>query len=485
MTTPTPTPASAYPPTEKTYILENTGPPTLQAPPQPPPLLATPDAPPKIPPGLAGYEGDDDPKKEKSSIAFTSFNYINSIVGSGVIGMPYAIYKAGVGMGLAVLVVVTVVTDAALCLMIAAARTAQASTYQDLVRSSFGRPGFILATCFQFMYPFISLISYNIIVGDTLRIVLIRVTGLSSESVLAERTFIVVSSTLLITLPLSLYRNITHLCKVSLCSVVMIAAIALAMVVRFGTMFDQVPATEDAWVIGKSGFPTTIGIMSFAFMCHHSSFLVYESLADNTQARWNRVTHISIGASAVLSITFGMAGFLTFTGYVQGDMFENYCWADDLMNLCRGGYALTILLTYPIECFVARDVLETAFFRDYQPQPFFRHAVLSVIIAILCMLLSFSTDCLGIVLELNGILCAIPLAFILPGLCYIRVEEGPLWASNKRLAWAVTIFGVVTFIAGCISLFSNFDELSQCSHGEEMPYCHQAPDAPNALNATL
>lgn len=84
-----------------------------------------------------------------------------------------------------------------------------------------------------------------------------------------------------------------------------------------------------------------------------------------------------------------------------GDMFENYCWADDLMNLCRGGYAFTILLTYPIECFVARDVLETAFFRDHQPQPFFRHAVLSVIIAILCMLLSFTTDCLGIVLELN------------------------------------------------------------------------------------
>lgn len=84
-----------------------------------------------------------------------------------------------------------------------------------------------------------------------------------------------------------------------------------------------------------------------------------------------------------------------------GDMFENYCWNDDLMNLCRGVYAFTILLTYPIECFVARDVLETAFFREYQPQPFFRHAVLSVIIAILCMLLSFTTDCLGIILELN------------------------------------------------------------------------------------
>lgn len=75
---------------------------------------------------------------------------------------------------------------------------------------------------------------------------------------------------------------------------------------------------------------------------------------------------------------------------------------------------------------------------------------------------------------LQGILCAIPLAFILPGLCYIRVEEGALWASNKRLAWAVAIFGFITFIAGTVSLFINFDELSQCSHGDEMPYCRQA-----------
>lgn len=75
-------------------------------------------------------------------------------------------------------------------------------------------------------------------------------------------------------------------------------------------------------------------------------------------------------------------------------------------------------------------------------------------------------------------MCAIPLAFVLPGLCYIRVEEGTLFAANKRLAWAVTIFGIITFIAGFTSLISNFDELSTCSHGDEMPYCHQD------LNAT-
>ncbi|XP_042891380.1 putative sodium-coupled neutral amino acid transporter 11 [Penaeus japonicus] len=543
------TTTSPFPANERTYILEEPMPP-----PQPPPQLATPDSPPKIPKGMAGCEDDDDPKREKSSISFTSFNYINSIVGSGVIGMPLALHEAGFGVGLLLLVLVSIITDASLCLMISVSRTVQANTYQELVSRAFGKPGFIVTSCLQFLYPFISLISYNIIVGDTMTKVLIRVTGIGEESVLARREFIMAASTLLITLPLSLYRNITRLAKISLTSVAMIVVIVVAMLVRMSTMRDIVPATPDAWQFGGNNLASAIGIMSFAFMCHHSSFLVYESLADNTQERWNKPTDISayfclylcmlvlINAHSHLQPTQNanpcpffihihsfysrvsesnlicvemlensktedksgplkdLDSELAYTicgktccgvsesnlicvemlensktedksGPLKGDVFENYCWADDLMNICRGFYAVTILLTFPIECFVARDVLETAFFQDYQPQPFFRHAVLSVLIALLCMLLSLATDCLGIVLELNGIMCAVPLAYILPALCYIKLEEGPLWAQSKWTAWGVAIFGVTSAMVGTVSLFRNIEVLAECSHGTQMPYC--------------
>ncbi|XP_064084050.1 putative sodium-coupled neutral amino acid transporter 11 [Macrobrachium nipponense] len=466
-----------YTATETTYILQD--PAGAQQPPKP--ELATPDSPPKIPKGLAGCEEElEDPKREKSSISFTSFNYINSIVGSGVIGMPFALHAAGFGVGLLLLVLVAIITDVALCLMIAVTRTAQVNTYQHLVSAAFGRPGFIITTCLQFLYPFISLISYNIIVGDTMTKVLIRVTGIAEESVLAKREFIVATATLLITLPLSLYRNITRLAKISLVSVLMIVLIMISMMVKLGEMKDTVPPTSDAFSFGGSNLASAVGIMSFAFMCHHSSFLVYESLADNTQERWNKTTHISIVSAAILSLGFAVSGYVTFTGHVQGDIFENYCWGDDLMNVCRGFFAVTILLTFPIECFVARDVLETAFFQDYQPQPFFRHAVLSVLIAILCMLFSFTTDCLGIVLELNGIMCAVPLAYILPAFSYIRLEEGGLWTRAKLPAWGVALFGVVSFVVGTVSIIRNIDVLSQCSHGVQMPYCFQEKNVTTA-----
>lgn len=53
-----------------------------------------------------------------SSLSETSFNYINSIVGSGVIGIPYALVRAGYGVGLILLIFVAVITDYSLRLMV-------------------------------------------------------------------------------------------------------------------------------------------------------------------------------------------------------------------------------------------------------------------------------------------------------------------------------------------------------------------------------
>ncbi|TMW45948.1 hypothetical protein DOY81_008973, partial [Sarcophaga bullata] len=52
-----------------------------------------------------------------SSLPQASFNYINSIVGSGVIGIPYAFHRAGFGLGLLLLILVAYITDYSLILM--------------------------------------------------------------------------------------------------------------------------------------------------------------------------------------------------------------------------------------------------------------------------------------------------------------------------------------------------------------------------------
>lgn len=83
-------------------------------------------------------------------------------------------------------------------------------------------------------------------------------------------------------------------------------------------------------------------------MCHHNVFLLYASIEDADQEKWDKVTHYSVFTSFIIACLFGITGYATFTGYSQGDLLENYCWDDDLMNAARIAFSLTILLTFPI-----------------------------------------------------------------------------------------------------------------------------------------
>ena len=47
-----------------------------------------------------------------------------------------------------------------------------------------------------------------------------------------------------------------------------------------------------------------------------------------------------------------------------GDLMNNYCWADDLMNVMRLLFCFVVLLTFPMECFVSREVVENIIWGD-------------------------------------------------------------------------------------------------------------------------
>lgn len=55
-----------------------------------------------------------------------------------------------------------------------------------------------------------------------------------------------------------------------------------------------------------------------AFMCHHNTFLIYGSIEEASQKKWEIVTHASIITSLIVATLFGIAGYSTFKAYSQG-----------------------------------------------------------------------------------------------------------------------------------------------------------------------
>ncbi|KAL4221915.1 hypothetical protein ACF0H5_017967 [Mactra antiquata] len=419
------------------------------------------------------FEDDRHGDKEQTNVPMTSFNFINSIIGSGIIGIPFAMKQAGFGLGIILLILVAMITDYSIILLIEAGKLSNTNTYQDMMLVACGRPGFYLLTFLQFIYPFIAMISYNVIIGDTITKIIIRIGGDSViNTVLGSRQFIIFLATLLITLPLSLYRNISKLSKWAFVSLILVGVILLFICIRLGMFVNDIPSTVDAWTFANTNITQAIGIMAFAYMCHHNTFLIHASLENPTKERWNFVTHVSVMFCMVFMLIFGLVGYASFTGWTQGDLLENYCQSDDLMNAGRFMFAMTIMLTYPIECFVTREVVENAVYPNSDQPPLWRHICVTVVINILVCAISMSTDCLGIVLELNGVMAAAPLAFVIPPLCVMKLRPEPIFSKGNIVPLMIATFGSLVAVIGFIMAIVNFSEGNQCSHGKDMEYCY-------------
>ncbi|XP_023932089.1 putative sodium-coupled neutral amino acid transporter 11 [Lingula anatina] len=426
------------------------------------------------------------PVEKLSSVPAAVLNVINSIIGSGIVGMPFALKEGGIGMAVLLIIVVGVLTDYSLQLLIAAGLQSKTSTYQDVMQVAFGRPGFYLISLLQFANPFLAMTSYNIIAGDTIEKIVYRTASESvKNSVLGNRQFILFLFTIFISMPLSCYRNIAKLSKFSACAILSISFVTVFIMVRAVTMAREVPKTDDAWIFAEDGIVQAMGIITTAYLCHHNSFLIFRSLKEPTQQCWNKVVHISVGSSMVASLVFGLFGYITFTGYTQGDLLENYCYSDDYANVTRLIFTFSVMLTYPIECFVTREVIENLLFGAKQPATLLRHMLVTLALVLATGGISMVTNCLGIVLELNGALAAIPMCFILPCLSYMKIshDNGDKILQIKNIfPTIVAITGIAFSVVGLVLVLKSIVDGSafRCSDAEEMGYCYDINQVRNS-----
>lgn len=80
----------------------------------------------------------------------------------------------------------------------------------------------------------------------------------------------------------------------------------------------------------------------------------------------------------------------------------------------------------------------------------------------------------------QGVLAAVPLAYVLPALSYLQLEEGYVFSRKKLPAVAVVTFGLSVAILGALFLIMDFDTIDTCSHGKVMPYCFSNTTAVNS-----
>lgn len=197
-------------------------------------------------------------------------NMSNSILGAGIVGLPYALREAGLCVGLVLLISLGVVTDYTIRLIVLNAKMSGRRTYIDIMYVSsvflffllslltlllrrdtctltlydvlrsrnpsltsshttgFGRPGRAAVSFFQFSFAFGGMCAFCVILGDTIPRVLVAIVPGDPgpiASVFMSRQFVVAFLTIAVSFPLSLYRDIEKLSKASALALIRCGAV--------------------------------------------------------------------------------------------------------------------------------------------------------------------------------------------------------------------------------------------------------------------
>ena len=67
----------------------------------------------------------------------------------------------------------------------------------------------------------------------------------------------------------------------------------------------------------SGGISDTLGVMTFAYMCHHNTFLLYFDMENASVDKWKKVTHAAVATAFVIMALFAMGGYATFASLTQ------------------------------------------------------------------------------------------------------------------------------------------------------------------------
>ncbi|KAJ6164177.1 hypothetical protein N7470_002849 [Penicillium chermesinum] len=352
--------------------------------------------------------------RPRSGMKMAFMNMANSIIGAGIIGQPYALRQAGLTMGIVLLTALTVTVDWTVRLIVVNSKLSGADSFQATMQHCFGKGGLIAISIAQWAFAFGGMVAFCIIVGDTIPHIFDTLfpslRNITFLWLLTDRRAVIVLFVLGVSYPLSLYRDIAKLAKASALALVSMLVIVVAVITQGFRVPSESRGEVKSLLFVNWGVFQAVGVISFAFVCHHNSLLIYGSLKKPTLDRFAIVTHYSTGISLAMCLAMGIAGFLSL-GLKLKAMFSTISHPTMLWSILHdySCFGLNMLTTLPLEAFVCRSVMTTYYFPD-EPFNAHRHLIFTTSLVMTSVALALITCDLGSVFELIGATSAASLA---------------------------------------------------------------------------
>ena len=308
---------------------------------------------------------DDDEPVPWSALASSTLNLTMTAVGSVVLSLPRAFAECGWAGGTLALAAVALLVDASLVMLVGAARSARADSYEATGAALLGPRGGALVRVSLVVLLFGSLVSLQIIVADLVAPV-VRAALYPNDDPpgpWASRERITAVS-LAIVYPLTLADSVAALAAASAGAFVILLAVAGCIFARFAESGFRVAGDVVAFRPDPTSLSLALPVVALAYTCHFNAIEIDRELPQG-RARRNvaGVVHAAtLGVSFPFYAAFAGVGYATFGAGVSGDLLVEWT-GDGAMAAAQAAVAVVNALKYPLVGFALRRMLSDALAR--------------------------------------------------------------------------------------------------------------------------
>ncbi|XP_056312236.1 sodium-coupled neutral amino acid transporter 4 [Danio aesculapii] len=451
-----------------------------------------------------------------ASFGMSVFNLSNAIMGSGILGLSFAMANTGIILFIILLLGVAILSLYSVHLLLVTAKEGGSLIYETLGERAFGWPGKMAAFGSITLQNIGAMSSYLFIVKYELPEVIRAFLGLeeSSGEWYLDGNYVVVLVSIGIILPLSLLKNLGYLgytsgfslsCMVFFLGVLIYKktilpcplpfffehgsnvsingsdAIALyglhnasALAYMSETAANAVdPHTplhdsvqfsahpEDhqdmctpKYFIFNSQTVYTVPILAFAFVCHPEVLPIYSELKNRSRRRMQSVSNLSILAMLVMYLLSALFGYLTFYDHVEAELLHTFTkvYKFDTMLLMVRLAVLTAV-TLTVPI-VLFPIRSSVITLCFAGKEFswIRHFLIAAAILAFNNLLVIFVPTIRDIFGFIGSSAATMLIFILPAAFYLRLVKSLPLKSPQKISALIFLVVGIFFMIGSLSL---------------------------------
>uniref|UniRef100_A0A8D2P3F4 Solute carrier family 38 member 6 n=1 Tax=Zosterops lateralis melanops TaxID=1220523 RepID=A0A8D2P3F4_ZOSLA len=345
-----------------------------------------------------------------SSFAFSVFNLMNAVMGSGILGLSYAMANTGImGFSILLLIVACLASYSVFLLLSMCTQTGKCSRLCWL-RCCCSSANSVLLL-------FAAMSSYLFIVKSELPgAVAGFLSGAESGSWYLDGRLLLLLTSVCIVFPLALLPKIGFLGYTS--SLSFFFTVYFTLVVNVFFLF------QSAYAI-----PT----MAFSFLCHTSVLPIYCELHSPSKRRMQNVTVTGIGLSFLIYFVSALFGYLTFYDKVDSELLQGYSRYlphDTIIMTVRVAILFAVLLTVPLIHFPARKAVLMVFF-SHLPESWICHILVTLTLNAVVVLFAMYVPDIKNVFGVVGSTTSTCLLFVYPGLFYLKLNREDFISPQK------------------------------------------------------